>query len=133
MGEWLYPLASMTSCDMIVLENRGFGLSKQRSSNKVGMKIAAIASDYSDLVRHHVNPSKGPQKVFLLGHSMGANIIWAYLQLYHTNDIGLNGILPLDGGLLAVPQTRAAVRDFKVGGAFTWDVLQGITDMFLQG
>lgn len=129
--EWLHPLAQRTACDMISLEYRGFGLSKQAGADKIGMKLAVLASDFDAVVRHAVREY---EHVFLLGLSMGANIVWSYLQLYYSPEEvpNVRGIMPMDGGLLATPQSRAAASSFKVGGAFTWDALQEMTNGFLD-
>lgn len=131
--EWLGTLSLSTKCTIVVLEYRGFGLRKQRTSmHRVGMKVSVMASDFQDLL---AKEGKQYDDIFLLGLSAGANVIWAWMQLYWTSETArhVRGILPLEGGLLAAPQSRAAASSFDVNAsAFSWSALQAMTNRFLE-
>lgn len=132
-AQWLESLSFTTGCDIAVLEYRGFGLSKQRDSlHRAGMKIGTLASDFHELVTRFASH----RHIFLFGLSLGANVLWAWTQIHLTTAISakVRGILPLEGGLLATPQHRAAASSFDVSGAgaFTWSDIQTMTDRFLS-
>merc|ERR1719221_1804307 len=94
------------------------------------MKIAAVASDFNDLLEHVGSTATD---LILLGHSMGANIIWAYLQLYHRSGLhNIRGIIPIDGGLVAVPQATSSIASYPVGGAFSWSRMEALTNTLLE-
>ena len=57
-----------------------------RTRNDVSVEI--LAQDLRELVLH-IRPHFGIQagKINLLGHSMGVNVIWRYVELFGENDI----------------------------------------------
>lgn len=132
-AQWLISLSASTGgCDIVVLEYRGFGLSKQRNAHKIGMKIASLAGDFDALVNHFAATH---EHIYALGLSAGANVVWSWMQHYLTPHVAvkLRGILPLEGGLLAAPQLRAAAATFDIdSGAFSWSDMQTMTDRFLS-
>eukprot|EP00457_Paulinella_chromatophora_P005739 gb/GEZN01005756.1/.p1 GENE.gb/GEZN01005756.1/~~gb/GEZN01005756.1/.p1 ORF type:complete len:442 (-),score=77.15 gb/GEZN01005756.1/:321-1646(-) len=133
--EWMLPLSERASCDLMALEYRGSGLAQQRGSDRLGMKLAVLAGDLASLLEKAL--SEKYTSLFLLGHSMGGNVIWAYLQQFHVGIMSrypsakVLGLLPLDGALVAVPQARAAVESYPKTGSFGWSAMEEMTNSFL--
>lgn len=64
---------------VVTIDPRGHGESPEPAG---GLRMARLATDVHELLGH-----LGRESVHLLGWSMGASILWAYIDLYGTRDI----------------------------------------------
>lgn len=123
---------------VIAVDMRGHGASPKPPS---GYRVARLAADLHGFVHQH-----GLDRVTLAGHSMGASVIWSYLEQFGadriarlvfidqaplvTNGIGLSGAALLEAGCaftpaslyttaIAVAEDQAAVVDGLRAGFFS--------------
>jgi non-heme chloroperoxidase len=101
---------------VIAVDMRGHGDSPKPPS---GYRIARLAADLDEFLE-----AQGLDNVVLAGHSMGASVIWSYLEQFGgkrvarlifidqaalvTNGIGLSGQALLDAGCAFTPETLYA-------------------------
>ena len=104
---------------VIAVDLRGHGGSPKPPS---GYRIARLAADLEDFLSR-----RGLTSVVLAGHSMGASVIWSYLEQFGaarvaklifidqapmvTNGIGLSGRALLDAGCAFTPETLYATAN----------------------
>jgi non-heme chloroperoxidase len=79
MGEMMTDLTQRTNFTLIGIEWRGHGKSLVPLMSLV--TVADLAEDLNDLVRSFRRKSPD-SRIVLLGHSMGANVIWRYINKF---------------------------------------------------
>jgi len=73
--EWKFQIESLSATHRVIaVDMRGHGLSEKPDH---GYRISRLATDLDDLIRaYNLND------VTLIGHSMGASVIWSYLEQF---------------------------------------------------
>jgi pimeloyl-ACP methyl ester carboxylesterase len=84
MGDMMKEVTEQTNFSLISMEWRGHG--KSTISFLSLVTVADLADDLNDLVRYFRTNSPN-SRIALLGHSMGANVIWRYINKFGECDI----------------------------------------------
>ncbi|MDQ0511520.1 alpha/beta fold hydrolase [Ancylobacter amanitiformis] len=101
--EWTFQIAHLAATHhVLAVDMRGHGLSDKP---RHGYRIARLAADLDELIRGH-----GLRDVTLVGHSMGASVIWCYLELYGEANIDRLVFVDQAAAIVASPGWTEAER-----------------------
>ncbi|MDF7637108.1 alpha/beta hydrolase [Leuconostocaceae bacterium ESL0958] len=119
-AQWVSQVAALQAAGfrVITLDWRSHGRSERTSRN---LRISRFAADLRELIA-----TLALDQFVLLGHSMGASIIWAYLSLF--GEQGLAKVVLVDESpkLLNEGAWTAGIRDL------TWDNFHQLAPVFLK-
>ncbi|WP_170953730.1 alpha/beta fold hydrolase [Synechococcus sp. UW179A] len=98
----------------IALDHRGHGESDKAEH---GYRVDKLARDLQEFISFC-----GFKGVIILGHSMGASVIWSYLNSF--SDEAISGIVIVDQpAALTLPDYEPSELLRKSGAIFSWEVL----------
>ncbi|MBB3769534.1 pimeloyl-ACP methyl ester carboxylesterase [Angulomicrobium tetraedrale] len=101
--EWTFQIAHLAATHhVLAVDMRGHGLSDKP---RHGYRIARLAADLAEMIR-----ALELSDVTLVGHSMGASVIWCYLELYGEANIDRLVFVDQAAAIVASPGWTEAER-----------------------
>lgn len=95
-AQWKFQIAHLAATHQVIaVDMRGHGRSEKPAH---GYRIARLAADLHELVR-----GQGLREVTLVGHSMGASVIWSYLEQYGEENIERMVFVDQASAIVALP------------------------------
>lgn len=100
--------------DCLALDHRGHGESGRPA---YGYRISRLAQDVREFIQH-----RGLDEITLLGHSMGASVMWGYWDLYGSDRLA-RMVIDDEPSVLTLKDTESAESAVDAGEIFPWSTL----------